>query len=280
MAVTCGCAWNDDAGQQTRPRYRSIARFAWLLYAIEVYARAADLALLAATVTRDRHLKAVALNLVAAARSVEGRYDDAIAAAERVAAAARMPPFERAAALSALANAWLYRDDYDARVVAQYARQALRELARVPRGAVPEERLRVVRGSIDNRLGLALQFAGRPREAATYLRRSIRERQAVGDLKGVATSASNLSLAYYAARDHRRAAYWRRVAMNLLDKYGFAFEKAYLLRRWGVLAEEQGRRSQAIRLVRRALALYDSIPTAKFGQQFTRRILRNFGVAP
>ncbi|HEV7919163.1 MAG TPA: hypothetical protein VGR02_00080, partial [Thermoanaerobaculia bacterium] len=264
----------------TLTRAERLCSVASLLYAAEEYARAAEVAGLAAAATRDRQLKAVALNLAAAARSVEGRYDDAIAAARRVAEAADMPHFERAAALSALANACLYRDDYDAPAAARYARQALRELGRVPRSAVPEERLRVVRGSTYNRLGLALQFAGKPREAAAYLQRSVRERQATGDLKGIATSAANLSLAHYAARDHRRAAYWRRVAMNLLDKYGFVFEKAYLLRRWGALAEEQGRRRQAIGLVRRALALYESIPTAKFGQDFTRRILRNLGVTP
>ena len=252
-----------------------------LLYSAEDYARAGDTAIRAAAASaRDRSLKALALNIVAAARSIEGRYDEAIAAARRTVDSSGVPAFERATAFSALANAWLYRDDYDAGVAARYARRALREIQRVPLGTVSEERLRVVRGSIYNRLGLALEFVGAPREAAKYLRLSVTDRRAGGDLKGLATSASNLSLAHYAARDYSRAAYWRRVAMNLLEKYGLAFEQAYLLRRWGVLAEEQGRRSQGIKLVRRALNLYESIPTAKFGQRHTRQILRNFGVTP
>lgn len=262
----------------TLTKSERICATAAVLYAIEEYARAGDLGHLAASSTRDKRKKAVALNIAAAARSVEGHYVKAIAAARRVADDAGMPPYERAAALSALSNAYLYQDRFDAPAAVEAARAALRELARTRASTSGREQLRALRGSTYSRLGLALEFSGHLREAVACLKRSIDERRAIGDLKGLATSASNLSLAYYKLDDHRRAAYWRRVALDLLDRYGFAFEKAYLLRRWGALAHAKGRRAPAIALVREALAIYDSIPTAKFGQRHTRQILQNFGV--
>jgi hypothetical protein len=130
---------------------------------------------------------------------------------------------------------------------------------------------------VHNNLGLALDHLGKTSAAIAEFDKSLRLKRQVGDILGVAQTSANVSLAHYKGRRFSRASQWQARASGLIDRYEMSFLRAYIVRRVGELACEQGRRAFGLAKLREALALYQAIGGSIFGAELTRTLLAKYG---
>lgn len=255
------------------------ACLAEICFAIEEYAEAAALAQRGLRTTRSLDLSALLRSVAANSLKVNGRFDEAAAILHPITRLprTRVAPYEYAAAQNALGTVWMEREKYNAAKALRAFRSALSALEHVVvDDDVSRERTALLRGRLHNNIGLALDFSARSREAVEHFKLSLDEKLTTGDLMGQSQALINLGLAYYAMRDFARAQRTLRKAATIYEQYGFVFQKAYALRRRGTIAGDQGRRGQARNLLREALAIYDTIPTAIFGRHLTRELIEKY----
>lgn len=121
-----------------------------------------------------------------------------------------------------------------------------------------------------NNIGLAYANAGKPRTARKYYIRSLRIKRKRGDLVGLAKTGENLCCLDYAAKQFGSAHYWKKKALEIIDRYDLVFDRAYIFRRLGEISCEQGRKAQGLRYLETALSIYSGNPDLKFGVRLTK----------
>ena len=256
-----------------------LACLAEISYAIDEYAQAAALARRGLRATRNPNLAAILRSVAANALKIGGEWAAAAAVVRPIARLprGRVAPYEYAVARNALGTVWMEREDYDMKKALPEFRSALAALGRVViADDVGRERVHLLRGRIHNNIGLALEFSGKPRQAAHHYRRSYEEKLRSGDLMGQSQALINLGLVHYSLRDFARARRTLRRAASIYERYDFPFQKAYALRRLGTIQGDQNRRAAALRNLREALRVYESIPTARFGRKLTAELIDKF----
>ena len=257
-----------------------MACLAEISYAIDEYEQAAALARRGLRATRNPNLAAVLRSVAANALKVGGFWDAAIAAVLPIVRLPRgkVAPYEYAVARNALGTVWLEREDYDMKKALPEFRSALAALDRVViTDDVARERVHLLRGKIHNNIGVALEFSGKPDQAAHHYRRSHEEKLRTGDLMGQSQALIGLGLLQYSQRDFARARRTLRKAASIYERYDFPFQKAYVLRRLGTMQAERKRRASALGSLHEALRIYESIPTARFGRELTAKLIAKLG---
>jgi len=181
--------------------------------------------------------------------------------------------YEQAQAFNLLGLSKLERRKPDARRAEEHFRAALRVLDRY-RALNPNEleRAGLFESQILNNLGLALDRDGRADSAPFYLR-SLKLKQRFGALQGIAVTSGNLCHFWARCGNKRAADQWQRRAVDLMQKYGFRFNEAYLWRELGEIALRRGDRVTALQHLRRANTLYKSVSQSAFGIELTARLI-------
>lgn len=127
-----------------------------------------------------------------------------------------------------------------------------------------------------NNLGLALSHTRAITAAITTYKKSLRIKRSLGDLLGVAVTSGNISLAYLRGSNLRLSSRWRARAVELMNKYEMAFQKAYLLRQTGVLTCARGNVRDGREYLQEALAIYLDLGQAPFGKKLTEMALKRY----
>jgi len=135
----------------------------------------------------------------------------------------------------------------------------------------------IFRARVHNNLGLALDHLGKTSAAIAEFDKSLRLKRQVGDILGIAQTRANVSLAHYKGRRFSKASEWQARTFGLIDRYELSFLRAYIVRRVGELACEQGRRSFGLAKLREAFALYQALGGSVFGAELTRTLLAKYG---
>ena len=251
-----------------------------VLFELGEYRAAADVALAGGKLRRQSRVSRSWFQRQASnALKIHGEFDEALGAAERAAKQHNATPYELAAAWNSIGLVHLEKDDFDVVLATQAFQRSIQQLRHAKTSRLPvhkREQVALQTGRVFNNLGLALTYSAKTKAALNAFMTSLRVKRDIGDLIGVAHTSSNVSILHYRAGDYRSARRWRLRAMALLTRYDLQFERAYLLRQTGALSCQRGRRRNGLRLLEEALALYRSIPSAKFGAKLTRRIIRQY----
>ncbi len=131
-----------------------------------------------------------------------------------------------------------------------------------------------------NNIGLAYDDVGRFKLARRFYQRSLRLKKRRGDLIGFAKTASNIFCLDYTTRRYGSARYWKRKALEIIDKYDLVFERAYIYRRLGEISCEQGQVRKGLRNLRIALSLYSDNPDLAFGAALTKKTIAKYQRLP
>lgn len=130
-----------------------------------------------------------------------------------------------------------------------------------------------------NNLGLALSHTRRIDVAVETYKRSLAIKRTIGDLLGIAVTSGNISLAYLRAGRLPLASRWRARALELMEKYELAYQKAYLLRQTGVLICETGNVITGRKFLKHALKVYADLGQTRFGEKLTRQALKMYAAS-
>jgi tetratricopeptide (TPR) repeat protein len=222
------------------------------------------------------------LNEVANAMYIAGRFDECEKFAQQAikAEGAERDRALLAGSLNLLGLAKLERAEPDPEDALRHFHAARHNAERVLRGKpptrLPPDALERFVSRLYNNIGLAYANTNNVRQARKYYLRSLRIKRKRGDLVGVAKTSSNICLLHYAARRFSVAQYWKRQAIEIINRYSLAFDRAYVFRRLGEISCEQGRTGQGLRHLRAALSLYSYNPDLKFGVALTKRLIKKY----
>jgi tetratricopeptide (TPR) repeat protein len=135
------------------------------------------------------------------------------------------------------------------------------------------ERLTVLRGRVLNNLGLAHEWLGDFNTSRSFYHQALSVKTRIGDLLGEAKTAGNISIVETAMGDPV-AVRSRERAILLMDKYDLRWDKAYLLRRTGLLRCRAGRHREGAKLLKQAMNLYKTIDGSTFDMALTSAALK------
>lgn len=136
------------------------------------------------------------------------------------------------------------------------------------------EKHQIFLAMVENNLGMVYDERGDSFRAAKHHRNSLRLAKRWGDILAECYSQINLSLAYLKGGKRGRSAFWRKQALGNIERYGFAFQKAYLDRQTGELLCKQGLHRTGLPLLKQALDTYHKLGIP-FGVNLTKKILRD-----
>lgn len=250
-----------------------LACIAAAFYLVEEYRACVEVAREGASLTREPAQVGRLLMEASNALRIIGDFSEAEALARKAVSVAGADPYRRAIARNALGLILLEKTEPEPARAAKAFEQSLRILRpHVKRGveAAGSEAIPGLYSRIQNNLGLACNFTGEMEKSIRAFRESLYWKRRNGDLLGMAQTYVNGSLAYYRAGNFNLAYRWRRRALALIEKYGLAYREAYLYRRMGTIAADQGRLRQSLRHLQRALELYADLGDAPFDEDLTR----------
>lgn len=185
--------------------------------------------------------------------------------------------YELAGAYNLFGLALVEKEEHDPKRAIIYFRKALKEIKNVldadPHQA---EQVALSRSQFYNNLGLSFLYLGRFSYALKAYKKSLTIKRKHGALIGISQTCANISLIYYRQKKFLLAYRWRKNALDMIRKYQFRFQEAYLYREMGEVACEQGRATQGIAYLKHAIHVYEDIGDARYGADITRAILGKY----
>lgn len=278
-SISCKGYWNLSAA-----RHQRLAAISDVFIEIEDYKRAAQVADAGFKIcprTERPSWYAIqateAFRILGDSRSAFTRAKRAIAAAQRFGT-----DWDVAAALNAMGLVFLEKRRSEPRQALPYFKAALKrnEAAIATADASPFwESIHAQHGRFYNNLGLCYLELKKFDKARRAFLLSIRAKRTLGDLIGIGVTSGNLAISCLRALKRERARFWKRKAIELNERYAQSFRSAYVLRRYGVISCEQGRRKSGLRDLQKALEIYTNLFGSGLGVELTQRAIKKYAVS-